>query len=108
MSANSFHIDASGRLTFEMFDVPGASYPEICRELCDALKLTPAGTLVTDFGSTIFQDYRQDSKVVGLEWDNWSGFIVVAKTPDSEQLVREIAERLLQSKWAMISNSAGH
>jgi len=108
MSANTFHVDASGRLTFEMFNVPGASYAEICRELCDALKLTPVGDVVTDFGSTIFQDYRQDSKVVGLEWDNWSGFIVVAKTPDSEQLVREIAEWLLNSKWASLANASEH
>jgi hypothetical protein len=103
---NSFHRDASGRLTFEMFDVPADSYRAICNDLVAALRLVPIGTLVTDFLSIVFQDYRCGSQVVGLEWDNWSGFMVVAKTPESEPLVEAIAEWLLGSKWATIANSA--
>ena len=44
--------------------------------------------------------------MVGLEWDNWSGFIVVAKTPESEPLVHAIAEWLLSSKWVMFASNA--
>jgi hypothetical protein len=64
--------------------------------------LEPVGTLVSDFVNLVFQDYRRGSQVVGLEWDNWSGFIVVAKTPESEPLVRAIAEWLSRSRWVTI------
>lgn len=101
-----FHRDASGRLSFEMFKIPGEAYFTICQELATALQLEPIGTLVTDFGSTLFQDYRRGSEVVGLEWDNWSGFIVVAKTPESEPLVEAIADWLSKSKWASVSGKA--
>lgn len=101
-----FHRDASGRLTFEMFNIPGEAYSTICQEVATALQLEPMGTLVTDFASTLFQDYRRGSQVVGLEWDNWSGFIVVAKTPESEPLVEAIAEWLLHSKWVSVSRNA--
>jgi hypothetical protein len=103
---NSFHRDASGRLTFEMFNVPADSYPAICNDLVAALHLVPVGTLVTDFLSIVFRDYQRGSQVAGLEWDNWSGFIVVAKTPESEPLVQAIAKWLLSSKWVTIASSA--
>src|SRR5262249_30748926 len=103
---NSFHRDASGRLTFEMFNVPADSYPAVCKDLVAALHLVPIRTLVTDFRSIVFQDYQRGSQVVGLEWDNWSGFIVVAKTPESEPLVQSIAEWLLGSKWATVTSNA--
>lgn len=106
MSDNSFHRDASGRLTFEMFNVPADSYPAVCKDLVAALHLVPVGTLVTDFLSIVFQDYQRGSQVVGLEWDNWSGFMVVAKTVESEPLVQSIAEWLLGSKWAKATSNA--
>jgi hypothetical protein len=103
---DSCHRDASGRLTFEMFNIPADSYPEVCNDLVGALNLVPLRTPVTDFLSIVFQDYQHASHVVGLEWDNWSGFIVVAKTPESEPLVRAIAEWLLSSKWVTIASNA--
>lgn len=106
MPDNSFHRDASGRLTFEMFNVPADSYRAVCNDLVAALHLVSVGTVVTDFLDIVFQDYRRGSQVVGLEWDNWSGFIVVAKTPESEQLVQSVAEWLLGSKWATITSNA--
>lgn len=106
MPDNSFHRDASGRLTFEMFSVPAGNYPAVCSDLVGALQLVPVGSLVSDFLSTVFQDYERGSQVVGLEWDNWSGFIVVAKTVESESLVQAIAEWLLRSKWATVTSSA--
>jgi hypothetical protein len=102
----AFHRDASGRLTFEMFNAPAESYHAICNDLAVAFHLVPVGTLVTDFLSIVFQDYHAGSRVVGLEWDNWSGFTVVAKTAESESLVQEIGTWLLASKWATISSNA--
>lgn len=42
----------------------------------------------------MFRDYSDGERTVGLEWDIWSGFIVVAKDSESETLVRQIAEYL--------------
>jgi hypothetical protein len=104
---NWFRRDASGRLTFEMFNVPGDCYRDVCSELVASFHLVPLGTAVGDLVSLVFQDYSCGSKVVGLEWDNWSGFMVVAKTPESEPLVQTIAKWLLRSKWAKLSGHAG-
>lgn len=102
MPGSSFHRDASGRLTFEMFNVPADSYRVICSEFAAAFHLEPFGRLTSDLLGLVFQEYRCGSQVVGLEWDNWSGFIVVAKAPESAPLVQAIAQWLLNSKWAAI------
>jgi hypothetical protein len=106
MANNSFYRDASGRLTFEMFNLPADSYRVVCNELVASFHLEPLGTPVSDFLSIVLQDYCCGWQVVGLEWDNWSGFIVVAKTPESEPLVQAIGEWLLSTKWASTSSDA--
>jgi hypothetical protein len=103
MADNSWYRDASGRLTFEMFNISGESYTAICRDVAEALQLEQTGILITDFLSFLSQDYRRGPEVVGLEWDNWSGFMVVAKTPESEPLVEAVADWLLHSEWASFS-----
>jgi hypothetical protein len=100
---NQFWRDASGRLTFEMFRISIADYRAICAALVNAFRLIPATALVTNGCDIVFQDYRRDEQVVGLEWDNWSGFTVTAKTLASESLVRDMACWLLESKWATVS-----
>jgi hypothetical protein len=102
---NQFLRDASGRLTFEMFRVPAGSYCTVCSALMSAFRLVPETTLVTNAVDIVFQDYRRGEEVVGLEWDNWSGFMVTAKTTASDSLVQDIGGWLLQSKWASESNS---
>ena len=99
MPDNQYFRDASQRLTFEMFELPADSYRAVCGEIVDGFGLVPDNELVNGW-DVVFQDYRQGEQIVGLEWDNWSGFIVVAKTPSSEPLVQEIGAWLLQSKWA--------
>ena len=92
----SFWRDASDRLTFEVFDAPADSYPELCEKVVRRFKLTPANQLIVGLDE-MFQDYASGDFVVGLEWDNWSGFIVVAKSPECEPLVREIAAFLSEN-----------
>jgi hypothetical protein len=74
--------------------------PDICEALVAAFNLAPDTTLVTDGVALIYQDYRRGEDIIGLEWDSWCGFAVVAKEPKSESLVREIGNWLLQSPWA--------
>jgi hypothetical protein len=100
MPDNRFWRDASWRLTFEMSRAPGGSYRPICDAVVATFHLTTHSELVTNGVDVVFQDYRLGDQVVGLEWDNWCGFMVVAKTPAAEPLVQEIAAWLLQSQWS--------
>jgi hypothetical protein len=87
---NTFHRDASNRLTYDIYKVESDRYPELCRELATEFDLKPASELAIGLDE-IFQDYSDGEHTVGLDWDIWSGLIVVAKDPQSEQLVRQIA-----------------
>lgn len=93
-----FFTDASGRLTFDLFSVPAAEYPAVCRAVVTEFRLTKDTDLVVGLDE-MFWDFRCGDQVIGLEWDIWMGFTVVAKTPDSEPLVRAIAEWVC-SNWA--------
>ncbi|MBX3416231.1 MAG: hypothetical protein KF851_01405 [Pirellulaceae bacterium] len=88
-----FHYDASNRLTHEVFDLESDRYPETCDRIVNKFDLRAVGELVIGFDE-MFRDYTDGQNLVGLEWDNWSGFIVVAKSPGAEALVRSIAEFL--------------
>jgi hypothetical protein len=106
MPDNQFWRDASERLTFGMFAVPADSYRAIYSDVAATFQLLPHDVMVTNGWNIVFQDYRRGEQVVGLEWDNWTGFCVGAKTPASEPLVQEIAAWLLESPWAKISDPA--
>jgi hypothetical protein len=101
-----FKRDASGRLAFVMSRIPMNSYPALCNAIAAEFRIIPQATPVTNSCDIIFQDFGRGDQVVGLEWDNWSGFIITAKTPPSESLVREIAAWLLQSQWVTMPNAA--
>jgi hypothetical protein len=105
MPDNRFWRDASRRLTFEMFKVPADSYQAVCGTVAATFHLVPHNALVSNGWDIVFQDYRRGEQVVELAWDNWSGFTVVAQTPASESLVREIAAWLLRSEWAIGSST---
>ena len=105
MPDNQFSRDASNRLVFEMFCVPCRSYDDIVEELRTAFNLVPVGPGI-DVWDIVFRDYQREGAVVGLEWDNWLGFIVVAKSPAAESLVNEIGAYLLASRWAQFTSPA--
>jgi hypothetical protein len=85
-----FWRDASGRLTFDLPGVEATDYPAVSRGLVKAFALGPHGSLVVGLDE-MFMDFRRGEQVVGLEWDVWTGFTVVAKSEASESLVRDIA-----------------
>jgi len=92
-----FFNDASGRLTFDLFSVSAADYPALCRDVITEFRLTKDNDIVIG-PDQMFWDFRCGDHVVGLEWDNWMGFMVVAQSPEAEPLVRAIAAWVL-SKW---------
>lgn len=88
-----FHRDASNRLTYEVFGLKADVYVEVCHDIAIGFGLSPASEPVVGL-EEMLRDYSDGRNVIGLEWDNWSGFIVVAKNVDAEPLVRSIAEFL--------------
>ena len=84
------HRDASQRLMIEFFQIEADLYQMITRAVGEQFQLVPVGELVSGLEER-FQDFQHQRKVVGLEWDIWSGYIVIAKTTSAEKLVRKIA-----------------
>jgi hypothetical protein len=84
------HRDASNRLTFDFDRIEARSYSKVTKAVANQFNLEPANKLTQGLDE-IFQDYKSGEFVVGLEWDNWSGYIVNAKNTKSEPLAKEIA-----------------
>ena len=94
----SFHRDASNRLTYDICAIESERYPELCNELAAIFELKPVSELVVGLDE-MFRDYTNGHVTIGLEWDIWSGFIVVAKDVESEQLVRQIGDYLTRTDY---------
>ncbi|MFC6633707.1 hypothetical protein [Microbulbifer taiwanensis] len=85
--------DFSGRLCYEINDFPLEKYNETKSSLVKKFGLFPFG--ITIYGlDEVFQCYIRGLKRVGIEWDVWSGFIVVAKSKRAENLVINMARHL--------------
>lgn len=82
--------DNSGRLTYDAPDVTAEQYPAMCRQVADAFGLAPESEIVIG-SEQMFWDFGRGGQVVGLDWDIWMGLMAVAKSPESEPLVAEIA-----------------
>lgn len=85
----TFSRDANNRLCFEMFDVDSLDYPSCVARIVAQFSLKPSGEMIVGLDQ-MFRDYNDGNSTVGLEWDNWLGFIVTAKTPDAETQVNFI------------------
>jgi hypothetical protein len=90
MPNEHFWRDASGRLTFEASQVDAKDYPSFCRSVANAFALTTDGSL-TIGPDQMFWDFRRGDQAISLDWDIWMGFMVVAETKESEQLIKDIA-----------------
>ncbi|MDF1781440.1 MAG: hypothetical protein P1U67_09110 [Alcanivoracaceae bacterium] len=84
------HRDASKRLTFDFSSIEFGSYGKITKAIVAEFGLRPAGEKTRGLDE-VFQDFKVGDEVIGLEWDNWSGYIVNAKSKTAESLAREIA-----------------
>lgn len=84
------HRDKSGRLTFDFEAIVSGMYSKITKSVVAEFSLDPAGRKTAGLPE-VFQDFKRGNDVIGLEWDNWSGYIVNAKVTSAELLAREIA-----------------
>ena len=83
------HRDSSNRLTASL-ESEQSAYGAFVDRVVRRFELTPAGSKVVG-SDEVFQDFGCGDLMVSLEWDNWMGCQVVAKTPESETLVEAIA-----------------
>ena len=82
--------DTSGRLTFDQPGVSAEAYVAICRQLADVFGLTPSGDMIIG-PEQMFWGFQRGQVIIGLDWDIWMEFMVVAKSVESEALVTDIA-----------------
>ena len=104
MAEQHYWRNASNQLTFGMFNAAADDYRDICVTVARKFGLVEHTAPISDGLAIVFQDYRLGDKIMGMEWDNWTGFTVVAKTPISEHLDQEIGAWLLASDWGRTSN----
>lgn len=98
MSIQELWRDASGRLTLDVSSVAAAEHSAICNEIAKAFSLIRDSQLIVGLDQ-MFWDFRRGEQVIGLDWDPWMGFMVVAKTPTAEPLVQEIAQWFMENRW---------
>ena len=92
---HGFQRDASGRLSFELTHIAREEYPAICNALAARFRLELAAPEI-DGLDCVIREYARNGRRVGLEWDNWSGFILVAMDACAEPLLWEMAASLCQ------------
>jgi len=87
--AGEYHRDASDRLCFEMFDVDAIAYPRLVARIVAQFDLNSTSEMVVG-PAQLIGGYSCGTYLIGLDWDNWSGFFVTAHRPESEPLVKSI------------------
>jgi len=85
--------DSTKRLTVEIFNIEIKDYIFLTAKISEKFNLIPSSQFVHGFDET-FQDYTNKEYIIGLEWDIWSGYRIVAKDTKSEKLVNEIYDWL--------------
>lgn len=93
MQRERYWRDSSNRLTFDSFDVPAVEFPSLCREIGEAFAIEIDTPVVGP--DQMFTESHRGNQIIGLDWDIWMGFMVVAKNVEAESLVREIAAWLI-------------
>ncbi|MBN2712783.1 MAG: hypothetical protein JXR97_10195 [Planctomycetes bacterium] len=88
-----YQLDASGRRVVEVHDLSASRYQEFRDAIVRQFDLQVAGELVQGMDEA-FQDFSHNEAILGIEWDIWSGFIVVARNDQAEELLESIGRFL--------------
>lgn len=94
----SEYRNASNCLTIEVEGMPSLAYRFVRWRLCRQFELTKASDYVKGLDEK-FQSFASAQGKVSIDWDNWSGFTVVALDTPSEPLLLNI-KSWLQNKYA--------
>ena len=84
------HRNASNQLTFAFDEIPMSQYSKVTRQVVKEFDLAACGEKIKGLDE-LFQEFGRGSTLIALEWDNWSGFMVCAKSKESETLAGQIA-----------------
>jgi hypothetical protein len=82
--------DKSDRLVIDFHHIKAGMYSKVTDDIIDKFGLEVVGEKTIGLDE-VFQDFSRGDMVLSLEWDNWSGYSINAKSASAEQLVREIA-----------------
>ncbi len=82
--------DKSDRLVIDFHHINAGMYSKITNEIVAAFGLEAAGEKTVGLDE-VFQDFSREGLMLSLEWDNWSGYTIKAKSASAVQLVRQIA-----------------
>ena len=82
--------NVSNKLTYDFHEIVINDYLCITDAIVKRYKLKKSSQLVHGLDE-IFQNFKTGEKVIGLEWDIWSGYTIVAQNAESEDLVKNIA-----------------
>lgn len=84
-----FWRDHSGRLCYEIGNLPSDAYSAKKKEIVKKFGLIPFGITIAGLDE-IFKTYIKGFSRIGIEWDIWSGLIIVAKNKRAESLIWDI------------------
>ena len=83
--------DFTNRLSQDFVSINSNEYTILTQKIINAFRLVAHTNLVNGFDE-MFQEFIVDNKIISLEWDNWSGYSVVAINDISEELLEDIVE----------------
>ena len=83
--------DFSNRLSQDFLSINRDEYIVLTDKIVNNFKLISHTKLVNGIDE-IFQEFKTDNKIVSLEWDNWSGYSVVAINSLAEDLLEDICK----------------
>ena len=81
--------NASNQLSVDFDKIESKSYRKITKSVVKEFELEEENKLTNGLDER-FQNFRLRNMVIGLEWDIWSGYTVVAQNTEAEPLVSEI------------------
>jgi len=81
--------DFTNRLSQDFVSINSNEYTILTQKIIIFFGLTSHTNLVNGFDE-IFQEFIVDNKIISLEWDNWSGYSVVAINSLAEDLLVDI------------------
>lgn len=101
MPRDPFWRDASERLTFNVDDLPASDFPSLCSRIVEMFDLVVDAMPIIGLDLLSIEAHHGDA-IVGLDWDNWMGFMVVAKNREAEDVVRKIGEWMMNGYRVMV------
>lgn len=90
------YLDASSRLNIEFEEIPYIQYNALSQSIIKHFELKTYSKKSIGFDE-IFQEFKHKEAHISLEWDNYSGYTIVAHNTQSHILLQKIAHFIQES-----------